>query len=109
MLWLFLGFTTILSLILFIIGVTWILVTRGKTHRRSGEEVGKEVMSTQMDEVVFFKGKAAAVEREASIGLDDIKSAIKAKDWGTILAILLLIGGFLGLCLCGGLSILLVI
>jgi hypothetical protein len=50
-----------------------------------------------------------AVEREASIGLDDIKSAIKTKDWGTILAILMLIGGFMGLCLCGGLSILLMI
>jgi hypothetical protein len=49
------------------------------------------------------------MEREASIGLDDIKSAIKTKDWGTILTILMLIGGFIGLCLCGGLSILLVI
>jgi hypothetical protein len=106
MLWLFLGFTTILSLIFFIIGVTWILVTRGTTHRRSGEEVGQEVMSTQMDEVVFFKGKAAAVEREASIGLDDIKTAIKTRQWGFIVALLMMILGLSGMCLCGGLSLL---
>ena len=105
-----------LSLIIFLIGVTWILVIRGRTYRRSGQEVGKEIMTDIMTDdddgtVLYstFKGKGISVKREASIGLDDIKSAIKAKDWGTILAILLLISGFFGLCLCGGLSIMLVI
>ncbi|MBN1221380.1 MAG: hypothetical protein JXM69_20825 [Anaerolineae bacterium] len=116
MLWILLGFVGF-SLIIFIIGVIWILVTHGKTYRRSGPEVGKEIMTdimtedTDEDEGVVlystFKGKAAAVEREASIGWDDIKAALKARDWPILLALLMIVGGFLGLCLCGGLSLLL--
>lgn len=99
-----------LSLIVLLIGTIWILVTRGQTHRTTGPEAGKEVMIEDDDEAIVqystFKGKAVYVEREASIGLSDIKEAVRNGDWGTILAILMIVGGFLGLCLCGGLSIL---
>ncbi len=45
--WLLLTLTG-LSIIVFLIGVTWILVSRGKTHRRSGQQVGKEIMTDIM-------------------------------------------------------------
>ena len=102
-----------LSLIIFLVGVVWILVTRGQTNRRSGPDAGKEIMIDDDDEALVqystFKGKAVYVEREASIGLDDIKTAIKTGQWSTILALLMITGGFLGLFLCGGLSILLML
>jgi hypothetical protein len=44
MLWILIGLTG-LSLIIFLTGVIWILVTRGRTYRRSGQEVGKEIMT----------------------------------------------------------------
>jgi hypothetical protein len=107
--WLLLTLTG-LSAIALIVGIIWILVTHGQTHRRSGPEVGEEVMTTALtDTPLFFKGKAVAIEREASIGLDDIKTAIKTGQWHIILALLLILSGLVGMCLCGGLSLLSVI
>jgi hypothetical protein len=76
----------------------------------TGPEAGKEIMIDDDDEGIVqystFKGKAVYVEREASIGLSDIKEAIKTGQWSTILAVLMIVGGLVGLCLCGGLSVL---
>ena len=36
---------TILSLIVLIVGFIWLLVSRGRTTRRSGPEVGAEIMN----------------------------------------------------------------
>jgi hypothetical protein len=111
MLWLFICFAGS-GLVTFLAGAIWILAKRGQTHKMTGPEAGKEVMvedDEALVQVSTFKGKAVYVEREASIGLDDIKAAFKAKDWGTILALLMMVGGFLSLCLCGGLSMLMML
>jgi hypothetical protein len=113
MFWLFLALT-ILSLITLIAGMVWILTTSGQTQRRSGEEVGQEVVADMMrddltdDEVILgtsFKGKAVGVKREASFSFADIKAAIKEGQWQAVLPILLALGGMMGLFFFGSLTL----
>jgi hypothetical protein len=101
---------TCLSLIVLLFGAVWALILFGQTRRRSGPEVGAEIMARRMDSDLegivgarrtFFKGKATAVEREASFSLAEIKQALREGRCLHMIPVLLVIGGFLGLFLFG--------
>jgi hypothetical protein len=113
MFWLFLSLT-ILSIIILIVGMVWVLMTSGQTQRRSGPEVGEEMVESMLrdgltkDEVVLgtkFKGKAVGVKREATFSFADIKAAIKEGQWQPVLPILLALGGMMGLFFFGSLTL----
>jgi hypothetical protein len=102
-----------LSVMALIVGTVWTTVGFGQTRRRSGSEVGAEAMADRMardseghtrPQYVFFKGKAAATEREASLSLAEIKQQLRAGQWLQMLPVLLAIGGFLGLFLFGSVA-----
>jgi hypothetical protein len=103
-----------LSVVALVAGTAWTLLQQGETRRRSGPEVGAEIVAEQMDDedeegaVVVqrtaFKGKAVQVEREASISLADVKQQIRAGQWRENLPVLLIVGGFAGLLLFGALT-----
>jgi len=99
-----------LSVVALIVGTVWTAVVSGQTRRRSGPEVGAEIMAERMardseghtrPQYVFFKGKAVAVEREASFSFAEIKQQLMAGQWLDIFPVLLAMGGFLGLFLFG--------
>jgi hypothetical protein len=104
-----------LSLVALVAGTALMLVRQGETRRRSGQEVGAEIMAEGMvddDEEgavvgqrTAFKGKAITVEREASISLADVKQQIGAGQWRQNLPALLVVGGFAGLLLFGALAV----
>ena len=115
MIWLFLIFT-VLSAIVLLIGCVWTLVLYGRTRRRSGPEVGAEVMAGSMRDglagkpvvqYTAFKGKAVAVEREASFSFADIKTMVRQGQWGRVLPVLMAIAGMWGLLFFGSISLLL--
>ena len=95
-------------------GTAWMLLQQGETHRRSGPELGAEIMAEQMDDEdeegavlvqrTAFKGKAVQVEREASISLADVKQQIRAGQWRENLPALLIVSGFAGLLLFGAIT-----
>jgi len=102
-----------LSVVALIVGTIWTAVVFGQTRRRSGPEVGAEVMADRMarhseghtrPQHVFFKGKAVAVDRKASFSFAEIKQQLRAGQWLQMFPILLAIGGFLGLFLFGAVA-----
>jgi hypothetical protein len=102
-----------LSVLALIVGTIWTAVGFGQTRRRSGPEVGAEIMAERMardseghtrPQHVFFKGKATAVEKEASFSFAEIKQQLRAGQWLQMLPVLLAIGGFLGLFLFGSVA-----
>jgi hypothetical protein len=102
-----------LSLLILIGGIVWTVVVSGETRRRSGPEVGAEMMGQRMArdaegrivaQRAFFKGKAVEVESTASFSFAEIKEGMMGGQWGQVLPILLAIAGFLGLFLFGSLS-----
>ena len=104
---------TVLSLVALIIGILWTVLTQGDTRRRTGSDVGAEIIAEQMVEETegyvatpqtAFKGKATAVEREASFSLAEIRQQIRAGQWRQNLPVLLAIAGFLGLLIFGALT-----
>ena len=105
---------TILCLAATIAGFVLIFTNRGQTQRRSGDEVGRELMSEFMEddedeatvlaEKTVFKGKAASAEAGVSISLGEIKGMLTSGEWRRALPLLLALGGFLGLFLFGGLA-----
>jgi hypothetical protein len=99
-----------LSVVALIVGTVWTAIVAGETRRRSGPEVGAEIMSERMvrhseshtrPQHVFFKGTGVAVEREASFSFAEIKQLLMAGQWLDIFPVLLGMGGFLGLFLFG--------
>jgi hypothetical protein len=102
-----------LSVVALIVGTVWTAVVFGETRRRSGPEVGAEIMADRMardseghvrPQYVFFKGKAEAVERKASLSFAEIKQQLMAGQWLDMFPVLLAIGGFLGLFLFGAVA-----
>ena len=110
MLWLLIGLTA-LSLLLLLIGFVWMLIQSGNTVRRSGQEVGREIMAEQMekdDETLLihetaFRGRATSVRTEASVSFSEIKSQARSGQLREVLPVLLAIVGLLGLLLFGSL------
>lgn len=112
----FVGLTAI-SIILLIVGFTWMMISNGQTRRRSGEEVGAEIMGQSLAEEMeadgeatvyektAFKGKGVMVEREAGIDFADPKAAVRAGDWRTAAPALLGAIGLFGLILFGALAL----
>jgi hypothetical protein len=103
---------TCLSTALLIAGVAWTLMTSGETRRRSGSEVGAEVIGDWMaddnEQMVAqsasFKGKAEKVEKHASFSIAEIKQRVSTGDWHQVLPTLLAIGGLLGMLVFGALT-----
>jgi len=102
-----------LSVVALIVGTVWTAVVFGQTRQRSGPEVGAEIMAERMTrdseghvgpQHVFFKGKAVAVEREASFSFAEVKQQLTAGEWRQMFPVLLAIGGFLGLFLFGSVA-----
>ena len=104
---------TVLSLLVLIIGAIWTVLTQGETRRRSGTDVGAEIMAEQMADErdgyvttpqTAFKGKATAVEGEASISLAEVKQQLRSGHWRQMLPVLLTIAGLMGLLAFGALT-----
>lgn len=103
----------ILSLLALAAGFVWVLVNKGETSHRTGEDVGAELISERLEddeewsiaEKTVFRGQAEVVEREASISFKDIKKQVKSGDWQEALPLLLAVGGFLGLLIFGSLAL----
>lgn len=102
-----------LSVVALIAGTVWTAVVFGQTRHRSGPEVGAEMMADRMardsemhtrPQYVFFKGKAVAVDRKASLSFAEIKQQLRAGQWLQMFPVLLAIGGFLGLFLFGAVA-----
>lgn len=106
-----------LSVVALIIGFVFVLLAKGETTFREGEEVGLEIMEGEQDddseipiaEKAVFKGKAKSVGREASISFSEIKSEIRSGNWDQALPILLAVGGLLGLLFFGSIAVFLAI
>ena len=103
----------VISLIVLIAGFIMLLMGSGKVQHRSGEDVGAEVMDSQMDDddgielarVGTFKGTGSEVEVNASMSFAEIKEAAAAGNWGQALPALLVMGGMVGLLIFGALAI----
>lgn len=112
MLWLLLGLAG-LSILLLLTGFVWVLLQSGKTTRRRGADVGRELMADRVEEhdettlvqKSAFRGQAASARSEASIRFVDIKNQIKRGQWNDALPALLAISGILGLLLFGSLAL----
>jgi hypothetical protein len=107
---------SVLSLIAMITGIVWTLTLVGQTQRRSGPEVGAEIVADQMSDEAdentvlaqrtAFKGKATSIQAEAEFSFVEIKGVLKAGKWREVLPILLAMGGLLGLLAFGSLALL---
>lgn len=103
----------ILSILALAAGFVWVLVNKGETSQRSGEDVGAEMISERLEDdeewsladKTAFRGQAEVVEREASISFKDIKKQVKSGNWQEALPLLLAVGGFLGLLVFGSLAL----
>ena len=108
---------TILSLVVLIVGFVWLLGSRGQTIRRSGPDVGAEIMTGMGDDGVdddeaiplveksVFAGTGAQVRRDAEVSFGDIKGMIRDRQWRGALPALLTIGGLFGLIVFGVLAL----
>ena len=109
---------TILSLIVLIIGFVWLLTSRGQTTRRSGPEVGAEIMTGMGDgvddgdedaiplvEKSVFVGTGAEVTRDVEVSFVDVKQMMRDRQWRGALPALLVIGGLFGLIVFGVLAL----
>jgi hypothetical protein len=111
---------TILFGLLLIGGFIWIISGSGQTRRRSGPEVGAEIMGQVMAasdeeqgdvnisiaEASVFKGTGVSVEKEVSVGYDEIKAMVRAGRWRESLPTLLAMAGVAGFLAFGSLTIL---
>jgi hypothetical protein len=102
-----------LSLVVLIVGGVLTLALSGQTRRRSGPEVGAEMMADRLDrnteghitaQRTAFVGKAAAVERQATVDFGELKQQIAAGQCVSVLPALLAIGGFVGLLFFGAIA-----
>ena len=105
-----------LCLVTLIVGGTLTLIFFGHTRYRSGPEVGAEIMNDQAapeeGQVVaqrsFFVGKAASVERRATVDFAVLKQQIAAGNCLAAIPGLLAIVGFVGVLFFGALAVLFV-
>jgi hypothetical protein len=106
---------TAISLIVLIVGLVWWLAGSGKTTRRSGPEVGAEIMggmgnddpemgATLLDKSAFA-GKGVAVEREAAVSYAEVKRMVRGRQWREALPPVLAIAGLYGLVVFGALAL----
>lgn len=108
---------TVISLIALILGFFLFLIGSGKAQRRSGEQVGAQVLSERMEDerdppvaqAASFKGKASRVEGEASVSFVEIKDSIVSGNWRQALPVLLATGGMIGLMIFGSLTLFLLL
>jgi hypothetical protein len=110
---------TILSLIVLIVGFIWLLTSRGRTIRRSGPDVGAEIMTGMGDEGVdgdadeaiplieksVFVGTGVKVTRDADVSFGDIKGMLRDRQWRGALPALLVMAGLFGLVVFGVLAL----
>ena len=106
---------TILSLIVLIVGFIWLLAARGQTTRRSGPDVGAEIMTGMGEdddddaiplvEKSVFVGTGAQVTRDVEVSFGDIKQMLRDRQWRGALPALLVIGGLFGLVIFGVLAL----
>jgi hypothetical protein len=104
---------TIVSFLVLASGAGLMLTGSGRTTRRQGQEVGREMIAEQMErqdetslaQASAFRGKAVEVSTEASVGLGDVKRQLSQGQWRQALPALLAIGGLIGLLTFGALAI----
>jgi hypothetical protein len=107
---------TIVSLIVLIVGFIWLLTAQGRTTRRSGPDVGAELMTGMGDDVVddeaiplveksVFVGTGVKVTRDVDVSFGDIKALLRNRQWRGALPALLVIGGLFGLMMFGVLAL----
>ncbi len=104
----------ILSLILLSIGAIWLLAGGGQTTRRSGRDVGAELMGgiggedgegVPVVEKSVFVGKGVQVSRSVEISYAEIKQLIRDRQWRATLPFLLAMTGLFGLIVFGVLAL----
>ena len=109
---------TVLSLIVLIVGFIWLLTSHGQTTRRSGPDVGAEIMTGMGDDVVddddeaiplveksVFVGTGAQVTRDVDMSFGDIKGMMRDRQWRGALPALLAMAGLCGLIVFGVLAL----
>lgn len=104
----------ILCLIPLVVGTVWMLAGRGQTTRRSGSDVGAEIMGgiggdddegVPVAEKSFFVGKSIRVSRSAEISYVEIKQLVRDRQWRSALPFLLAMIGLFGLIVFGVLAL----
>ena len=104
----------VLSLIVLIVGFIWLLTAHGRTTRRSGPDVGAEIMTGLGDgdedaiplvEKSVFVGTGAQVTRDADVSFGDIKGMLRDRQWRAALPALLAMAGLFGLIVFGVLAL----
>jgi hypothetical protein len=104
----------ILSLILLVVGTIWLLAGGGQTTRRSGPDVGAELMGGIGDEndegipvaeTSIFVGKGIQLSRSVEISYTEIKQLVRDRQWRAALPFLLAMTGMFGLLDFGALAL----
>ena len=110
---------TVLSLIVLIVGFIWLLAAHGRTTRRSGRDVGAEIMTGVGDgvdggdddeaiplvEKSVFAGTGVQVTRDVDVSFGDIKGMMRDRQWRGALPALLAMAGLFGLIVFGVLAL----
>ena len=107
---------TVLSLLVLIVGFIWLLAAHGRTTRRSGRDVGAEIMTGMGDggdddeaiplvEKSVFAGTGVQVTRDADVSFRDIKGMLRDRQWRGALPALLAMAGLFGLIVFGVLAL----
>ena len=115
------GFTIFLilavaSLIALIVGFILLMTSRGETTRRSGREVGAEIMGSLGEEETegvsipvleksVFVGTGVEVSREVEMSYAEVKQLVRDRRWRAALPPLLVIGGMFSLIVFGVLAL----
>jgi len=115
------GFTIFLilavaSLIVLIVGFILLMTSRGETTRRSGREVGAEIMGSLGEEETegvsipvleksVFVGTGVEVSREVEMSYAEVKQLVRDRRWRAAMPPLLVIGGMFGLIVFGVLAL----
>ena len=114
MLWVIVALAVVCGVCM-IVGFVLMVKHGGRSTRRSGPEVGAELMGAMADddedagltvpvyEASFFKGKATSVKVEGSVGFDEIKAALAERRWRDAVPGLMAMLGMFGLLLFGSL------
>jgi hypothetical protein len=112
----FLLLTVFFGLVL-VIGFAWGLIVRGKTTKRSGQDVGAEIMADKMDEGMqgpgkktlfertWFRGKGVEVDRESEYSYSEIKKMLVEGRFLDALPAMMLMAGIVGLTFFLGLTL----
>lgn len=107
-----------ISLVIVAVGMAWTLALKGHTTRRTGADVGAEYLEEEMarrslragktsvGRKVWFRGKGWAMEREAAISYKELKTMWRARSFGAVLPMGLLLLGMVSSIILGGLLML---